>query len=113
MQTESIGSATPAFAVATLVRVAGEIDISSAPEFRRLLTDASNGNSNNLIVSLENCRYFDSTGLAVLIGVRKSIGDRLRIISPKGTACRRIFEITRLDDVLHVVASLSEAFERP
>ena len=111
LQVESVGDSLTT-ARATLVRVRGEIDIASADAFRSVLDAARDSGAEGLIVSLEDCSYFDSSGLAVLVAMHRSIGERLSVILPPHTSIYRIFEITGLHRALHVVRSVTEAFDR-
>ncbi len=111
LQVESVGDPLTS-AHATLVRVRGEVDIASADAFRSVLSAARDSGAEGLIVSLEDCSYFDSSGLAVLVAMHRAIGDRLRVILPPNTSIYRIFEITGLHRALHVVSSVAEAFDR-
>jgi anti-sigma B factor antagonist len=57
-----------------VVTVEGEIDISTAPRLRDLLTELTSKNHYQLIVNLAKVRFLDSTGRGVLVGGLKRCG---------------------------------------
>ena len=52
----------------------------------------------------------DSSGLAALIGAQKAFRDRVKLVVVCPENVKRIFEVTRLDTIVTIVASLPEAF---
>ena len=56
-----------------VVDVEGELDISTAPRLRDLLTDLASTNHYRLIVNLDKVRFVDSAGLGVLAGGLKRV----------------------------------------
>ena len=91
-----------------IVKVGNEVDIANAPVFERYLSEAAE-ESDALVVSLQDCRYIDSSGLRPLVRLAERFGDRFAIVVPVGTQIRRIFELCHLDDAMNVRATLSEA----
>ena len=95
---------------ATIVHVAGEVDAYVAPE----LEEAFGRTDTPLVVAdLTRVSFLDSTALGVVVRAAQSSngdGHTLRVVLPVGTA-RRIFEITTLDRVLPIVASVAEALD--
>jgi anti-sigma B factor antagonist len=92
-----------------VVRVAGEIDVYTAPRLReqliRLVSDAT------LIVDLSDVSFLDSTALGVLVGAMKrqrEANGTLSIVT-SGTRIRRLFDITGLTRVFTVYDSLEDA----
>ena len=80
--------------------VAGEIDISNAEEFSdgvRTLTDGAEG---EVVLSLENCGFIDSTGIRALIVLARELRTRGQtlVLSGLNGEPRRVFEITGLLD---------------
>ena len=51
-----------------VIDVQGEIDIYTAPRLRELLIDLVSQGSYQLVVSLDEVGFLDSTGLGVLVG---------------------------------------------
>jgi anti-anti-sigma factor len=54
--------------------------------------------------------FMDSSGLAALMGAEKALRARAQLIVVVPDNLRRIFEVTRLDNIVSVVGSLPEAF---
>jgi anti-sigma B factor antagonist len=78
-----------------LLRVFGEIDLTSADELRNAI-DSAAGKAAHVIVDLAPCTYIDSTILSVLIRANESYAGRFQIaIAPTGIV-RRVFTITSL-----------------
>ena len=55
------------------VSVAGELDVSTADEFKEYLHKLIDKGIRNIILDLESLDYIDSTGLGVIIGILKRI----------------------------------------
>ena len=55
------------------VLVAGELDVSTADEFKEYLHKLIDKGIKNIRLNLENLDYIDSTGLGVIIGILKRI----------------------------------------
>ncbi len=84
---------------ATLVEVAGELDLQSAPQLRADLARAiENHAPPRIIVDLGGVSFLDSTGVGVLVGALKrarEAGGALHFCGAQ-TRVRRVFEITGL-----------------
>jgi len=91
-----------------VVKVGNEVDIANADVLERYLGDAS-GAAEKLIVSLEECRYMDSSGIRPLIRLAARLGDGFFLVVPNGTQIRRIFDLLDLGAQLQVFASVDEA----
>lgn len=89
-----------------VVGVAGEIDLSKAPELSSAIERTE---SPSVIVSLVECRYLDSTILTVLVHQSDARDGRLFIVLPPAHRLRRLFEIAQLDTKLDIRASLPDA----
>jgi anti-sigma B factor antagonist len=84
------------------IRVAGEIDLETAPELRRCFR-ALAGDS-VLTVDLAEVAFLDSTAISVLIAEHKrrvAAGEQLIVIGSTPMALR-LFELTGVDQVLHL-----------
>lgn len=99
-----------------VVRVSGELDISTHERLGEQLTKAAGGKE-PIVVDLSACDFIDSSGVrALLLGVRaagensKGSG-RLSIAGP-GPQIQRILEMTGLDKTVLVHASLDEALKK-
>ena len=77
-----------------LIAVAGEIHVSTAPEFSRLLSAAIGRGKTQVVLDLSDVEFIDSTGLSVLLnGLRRVTrrGGRMAIVvlEPHGPAALR------------------------
>lgn len=57
----------------TVVAVAGEIDVYTAPKLRDKITELVAAGVYDLIIDLEGVEFLDSTGLGVLVGGLKKV----------------------------------------
>jgi anti-sigma B factor antagonist len=90
--------------------VYGDVDLKTARSFRGALDDAAQEGKPRLIVDMSEVPFMDSSGLAALMGAEKALRSRARLIVVCPENLRRIFEVTRLDNIVSVVGSLPEAF---
>lgn len=96
---------------AYVIRVHGEIDVSTAPEVRRALGSAITMPSLRVILDLCDVNFIDSTGLQALVHAERRLRDLHRhfvIVCPGGQV-RRAFEIANLLETFRVEASLEAA----
>ena len=96
VQVEELAGAGEGWAVA---RVAGELDVATAPRLREQLVAVLTDGRHHVVLDLSGVGFLDSTGLGVIVGVLKrarTLGGDLRLVCPNPTI-RRIFEITALD----------------
>ena len=81
--------------------VSGELDVSTADEFKEYLHKLIDKEIRNIRFNLETLDYIDSTGLGVIIGILKRIkveNKEIYIKSPKDNV-KKIFSITGLDKI--------------
>jgi anti-sigma B factor antagonist len=105
LQTDSVGPER------SVIAVAGEIDIFTAPDLRAAVVAAIDGGARELVIDLSDVHFLDSTALGVLIGTLKrlrTLGGRLVIVNNEPTTART-FEITGLDQTLSITATRDEA----
>ncbi len=94
-----------------VIKVGNEVDIANADTLERYLDEAASGND-TFVVSLETCRYIDSSGLRPIIRLAERVGDAFFIVVPPGTQIRRIFDLTNLRDRMNVCDSVREAVSK-
>jgi len=94
-----------------VIKVGNEVDIANAGTLQRYLEEAAEGND-TFVVSLETCRYIDSSGLRPIIRLAERVGDAFFIVVPPGTQIRRVFDLTNLGERMNVCASVPEAVAR-
>lgn len=95
----------------TVVHVAGEIDVYTAPLLREVLDKQIAAGRTKLVVDLEQVTFMDSTGLGVLVGRLKLVRGQngsLRIVSAQDRILK-VFKITGLDKVFHIYPTVDEA----
>lgn len=97
-------------AATSVIAVEGELDLSSAPELKWTLTDALDAGVTRLVVDLSRTSFMDSTGLGVLIGLRKRLpqGCELLIVCPPGVV-RQVFEFSGTDGAFSMVDTQRDA----
>jgi anti-sigma B factor antagonist len=95
----------------TVVSVAGEIDVYTAPKLREALIDLVSGGSYHLVVDMEGVDFLDSTGLGVLVGGLKRVRAHEGSLHLVCTQERilKIFRITGLTKVFPIHASVEQA----
>lgn len=107
VQVEELSGTTDGW---SLARVAGELDIATAPKLREQLLAAISAHGPRLVLDLGDVGFLDSTGLGVIVGVLKrarTLGGDLRLVCPTSSV-RRVFEITALDRTMPLAGSVDE-----
>jgi anti-anti-sigma factor len=86
-----------------ILAVAGEIDLSNAEEFSDGVRALMDGAEGEVVLSLQNCGFIDSTGIKVLIMLARELRtrDQTLVLSGLNGGPRRVFEITGLLDGRH------------
>lgn len=85
------------------VAVAGELDISTAPDLQDALAELTDA-PRRVVVDLSDLEFCDSTGLAALLGAHKTLNERggtLELVAPNPMMVNLV-KITGLDDVFEV-----------
>jgi anti-sigma B factor antagonist len=97
---------------ATVVDVAGDIDLASSPEVRKaLLHEVRDNRKPRLVLNLSAVRYIDSSGVASLVeGLKASrdIGSRFILVGLSGPA-REVLQLSRLVKVFEIYDTEVEA----
>ena len=92
-----------------VVTVAGELDLSSAPELAYALRQASRL-GNELLVDIERVEFMDCAGLRVLLewaGDDGGRGPSVLSVTPGPRQVQRLFELTGADRLLRVISPVS------
>jgi len=97
-----------------VIRVAGEIHATTAPEFSERLNAAIADGKTGVILDLTGVEFIDSTGLSVLLnGLRRVTRVRgSMVLACANPTVLRLFEITKLDSTFDIVPSCDEAIAR-
>jgi len=88
-----------------LVKLSGELDISSAPKVEDELARVEPDRPERIVLDLRNLAFMDSTGLRLLIAAdtrARQQARRLTIVKGPETV-QRVFRITRLEERLEIV----------
>jgi anti-anti-sigma factor len=88
-----------------LVRLSGELDISSAPKVEDELARVEPARPGLIVLDLRNLAFMDSTGLRLLIAAdtRARQQDRRLAIVKGPDPVQRVFRITRLEERLEIM----------
>jgi anti-anti-sigma factor len=88
-----------------LVKLSGELDISSAPKVEDELARVEPDRPELIVLDLRNLAFMDSTGLRLLIAAdtRARQQDRRLMIVKGPEPVQRVFRITRLEERLEIV----------
>jgi anti-sigma B factor antagonist len=96
-----------------IVTVVGELDVATSPELREELDRIAANGGRETVVDLLAVSFVDSTALGILVEASRKLkarGGSLRIVCDDRRIAR-IMEITGLDRVLRLHATLREALE--
>jgi len=99
----------------TVVTLAGDIDLASAPELRSRLADATQDTPARVVLELSELDFIDSTGLGVLVGTLRRVratGGDIRIAGARA-GIERVFSVTGLDRVFGLFESVEAAAVAP
>lgn len=83
------------------IKVDGEIDVATAADLRKLLTDMYQETQADIVLDMTDLCYIDSTGLGVLIGAYGRMheeGYGVHIVNPRENIAK-LLRITSLDKI--------------
>lgn len=95
----------------TVLEVAGEIDLHSAPQVRNNINTRLEEGQTQIAMDLAGVEFIDSSGLAALIsGQKKAVeaSGSLVLVSPTEPV-KRALSVTGLDKIFKIYGSLDEA----
>jgi anti-sigma B factor antagonist len=89
---------------ATIIVVRGEIDMATAPKVRDALNDLVDAGASRIVVDCRGLDFLDSSGIGVLIAVRKRLGDDgvLTLEAPQAHV-RKVLELTGVNEHVEIV----------
>jgi len=95
----------------SVVSVAGEIDVYTAPQLREKLVELVDAGNHDIAVDMREVDFLDSTGLGVLVGTLKRVksADGSLTLVCSQERILKIFRITGLERVFTIVSSIEEA----
>ncbi len=95
---------------ATVLTVAGEVDLATAPALENAIEATLGGQPAALIIDLAQVTFLASAGMAALVGAHQRAGQSTRIaVVADGPATSRQLKMTNLDQVFTLHSSLEQA----
>ena len=94
-----------------VVALEGEVDMCSSRQFKEALLQGISGGATRIIIDLAKVTFIDSTALGVMVGGLRAVETQdgtLDIICCDENV-KYIFEITKLNRIMHVYRSRDEA----
>lgn len=95
----------------TVVVLAGELDLATAPELDAYLDEIETGDGPRVVLDLSSLSFMDSTGIRILIRHHRQTaeqGGRLGLAAPQPIVAKAL-KITGLDQELHLYATIDDA----
>lgn len=95
----------------SVIEVAGEIDVYTAPKLREQLVEIVDAGQYHIVVDMRGVEFLDSTGLGVLVGGLKRVRQHdgsLRLVCTQERILK-IFRITGLTKVFTIHDTLEDA----
>lgn len=94
---------------ATVLTVAGDVDLATAPALENAIDAALAAKPTALVIDLAAVSFLASAGMAVLVGAHKRAGDTRIAVVADGPATSRQLKVTSLDQVFALHPTLDEA----
>jgi anti-sigma B factor antagonist len=93
-----------------VVSLDGEIDLAAAPTLKVALLELLRERHTRFVVDLSLVRHIDSTGLGVLVGLRKRLADDgVVVIAAVPRNALRVFQVTGLDARFEIFSTVDRA----
>jgi anti-sigma B factor antagonist len=95
----------------TVIDVAGEVDVFTAPKLRERIIALLGEGKTHIVINLKDVAFMDSTGLGVLVGGLKRVKERdgrLALASAQGTV-QRVLGVTGLNSVFSMHDTVEQA----
>jgi anti-sigma B factor antagonist len=95
----------------TVLAVAGELDVYTAPALRTEIGDRLASGQNRLVIDLTDVEFVDSTGLGILVAgltASRDAGGDLALVCSRPSLLK-LLKITGLDEVFAVHPTAAEA----
>jgi anti-sigma B factor antagonist len=98
-----------------VVVLEGEVDMYSSRQFKEALLQGISGGATRIIVDLAKVTFIDSTALGVMVSGLRVVAtqDGTLDIICRDENVKYIFEITKLNRIMHVYGSRDEALAIP
>jgi anti-sigma B factor antagonist len=99
-----------------LVKVDGELDLSTAVQLEEPLEEAVASPKSAVLIDLTDCTFIDSTGIAMIVRAWQRVdsaagngGEGRLVLCCQNEQVRRVLEVTGLEHSLRVFATRDEA----
>ncbi len=94
---------------ATVLTVAGEVDLATAPALENAIDATLGGKPTALVIDLSDVSFLASAGMAALVAAHQRAGDTRIAVVADGPATGRQLKMTNLDQVFALFPTLDEA----
>jgi anti-sigma B factor antagonist len=96
-----------------VIAVIGEIELATAPRLRQQVVTVVGDGQIKIVLDLSKVDFVDSIGLGVIVSALKRVRGRNGDLIVAGPAprVRALFELTRLDEIVELYASLDSALD--
>jgi anti-sigma B factor antagonist len=97
----------------TVLNVAGEIDVYTAPQFKEAVNQVINTGQKDLVIDMAQVSYMDSSGFGTLLSATKRLrpeGGTVNLVACN-SAIDRMLRITRLNTVFGTFQTVDEAVD--
>ncbi|HEY3412289.1 MAG TPA: STAS domain-containing protein [Armatimonadota bacterium] len=94
-----------------IIRFSGQFDFTHVATARAAIAETIEAGAHLIVINLDGLDYIDSAGLGVLVGTLARLRDRngeLAVVC-RSPRIRRVFEITRLTQLISLMDSEAEA----
>jgi anti-sigma B factor antagonist len=99
---------------AHIIRVRGEIHVSTAAQFAQHLSDVVESGKTAIVLDMTGVEFIDSTGLSVLLNALRRVTRQqgTLALAVSNPTVLRLFEITRLDSTFDLYPDRESAISR-
>ncbi|MBB6731972.1 STAS domain-containing protein [Cohnella zeiphila] len=110
MQTDKLTFRTENRDGATVVHIAGELDLEVASQMRTAMEPLMQQSDRRLVLNLRDLKYIDSTGIGILIGVLKARHARSApfAVEEVPDSVRKLFDMTGISPFLSAAEQSGE-----
>lgn len=97
-----------------VITVHEDIALYNAPMLKKEGFDQFEAGANELIIDLFDVSYIDSTGLGTLVAIHKKFSENhgLMVVTNISGTLRKVFEVTKLEEILCITPNENEAQEK-
>lgn len=97
----------------SVIDVRDDLDRATISALESAIVLAECTSLDRLVVSLEHCRFCDSSALSALVSSKRRLGRRLIVVVPQESHLRRIIDMAGLTASLELCPSLRLALAEP